>query len=1157
MPKKKKKDKDKQKKKDAKAKAKADKEAAKAEKKKEEKKKDKHDKKKDKHDDKDPKSAEGAAAAAAAAADSATKAKNPIDAKKVRKELQEKQQQYVSPFSDDLDEGQFGFGDDQAADLADLEHMLNVEVDEDFFAEPRYFHTLRRVINVLGIQLNDDAYDDQSGKSLLERNPAYQNLQKQASVVESAIEHMSRVYCNALNRSVIQVGRIAREFDDAIGKVEGLRRQLRVIQETIGARERAANKEKLDKEGETSGDAPEEGQGDMIVASTPSAHMSLRELWMKKLESEALLSLIAKINIVREAPGRFDNLTAGEHKNCRIGAATLCLTEALNTMFSDDVSQVDALSQILENLMTRKGIAASILWETLEDILYLRTANGSVLDFEVSDTSTQQQLLQDPLKQPIDKKQEKRSSAVESPLVVQKAVHFDGESVAEDQEKVEQEKLPMVARRIYNPFHKNYVLLCVEDTGDRDDLSVDSQASESSDGSNKDELDYQENENDENTRRMKRSLSAESMASDEGGDGDGQGRRERKMMIPMSVVKTEVDLVADEMRCYDFETTQLSKQSVQQRYLPRYTDPVLSLRLVTDCLARIGQLPLAESILLKNVEAEIKSVIQKEQARTFYRLDRRKPSQRMRMRGKAADELKDLRRHFMAILSSFGCIMMRLSHFAELSRTILTTDEELSEHVRYPSNFLRPVLDKAYSCMQSEIKDFLRACLQEHISSAKVAQAATSAEPKQKTKIFSFGVLETDNEEQGKKGESGDSKQDRKHDSKQEGDPEVQKDDDEDLPKENTLARFKEMPVSTFVFSVLFPMTETTPQVQHALVFRRSIDLFTDITKTQQEELAQLTEETSIPALARRRSERHEMAIEFLDKAIEDTVLPKLQTQGVNNTIIMTEMQDAFEPPAEANVYARADKIQPLDVAMVHACEGMLAETEQLFMAIHRLPPGGSMYTQLVQILEFLITTFNSIAQPKVDEICVDTTADELLEGYGDDKGKLSVALGKRDAFKMLLNAYEFDLDLMDDEIGTKVGADANGKDDDNNSPEKGSKPKGDDDLGKNKIERFGATMKQEMELLKEYLDFLPFHQESLDYDLIADYELKQATCLAHSLLKVASIMEGRLKSRAKAARGTTRLLENTKQLHDTIKTLKSMGMKMAKFCHVEVLLQL
>lgn len=427
-------------------------------------------------------------------------------------------------------------------------------------------------------------------------------------------------------------------------------------------------------------------------------------------------------------------------------------------------------------------------------------------------------------------------------------------------------------------------------------------------------------------------------------------------------------------------------------------------------------------------------------------------------------------------------------------------DEDLSAKVYNPRNFLRPILDKAHSVMQSELKDFLRACLQEHLSKGKVVEAPTTDASKNRTKIFTFGVLEGEGDEE-KKVDTADNKsevkQEKKLDSKQEGEQESKPEEETDKPKADATPRFKEMPASTFVSSVLFPMTDTTPQVQHALVFRRSMDQFTQLNQIRSEELAEATGETSIPAANRRKSEREELAIEFLDKAIKDTVLPSLHQQAVNGTIVASTMEDAFDPPAEANVYARADKIQPLDVAMVQAAESMLAEIEPLYMAIHRLPPGGEMYDTLVDILGFLVSTFLAPAKDKIRDICEETTAFEVLEGFGDDKGKFMAALGKREAFKMLLKSYEFDLDLIDDaDMG---GAEVKGDDEENASPEKASKPSGDEELlQKNKIKRFEAVMKQEMQLLSEYMDFLPFQQENLDYDLCTESELKRASCLAH-----------------------------------------------------------
>ena len=45
-------------------------------------------------------------------------------------------------------------------------------------------------------------------------------------------------------------------------------------------------------------------------------------------------------------------------------------------MFSSDVSQVQALHKIMEQLMMRKQKAEEVVWELLMDVLFLRTGNG-------------------------------------------------------------------------------------------------------------------------------------------------------------------------------------------------------------------------------------------------------------------------------------------------------------------------------------------------------------------------------------------------------------------------------------------------------------------------------------------------------------------------------------------------------------------------------------------------------------------------------------------------------------------------------------------------------------------------------------------------------------------------------------------------------------
>jgi len=215
------------------------------------------------------------------------------------------------------------------ADLAHWEERLANECDADLFEDPRRFQTLQRVIDVLGLQLIDDAASTHSGLtnagSVLGNNPAYRELKRQQKVVEEAIEHMAMMYCSELNGSVIRVGQVARRFNEAVTTVRSLRKQVKEIQDTIGA---------------TAGHPNE-----MVRASakSPAAReaaanaMSLRELWLKKLECESVLSLLNKLDVIRAAPSRFDYLI---QPPCRIGAAVLLLSQALATMFSDDVAQV-------------------------------------------------------------------------------------------------------------------------------------------------------------------------------------------------------------------------------------------------------------------------------------------------------------------------------------------------------------------------------------------------------------------------------------------------------------------------------------------------------------------------------------------------------------------------------------------------------------------------------------------------------------------------------------------------------------------------------------------------------------------------------------------------------------------------------------------------
>lgn len=518
----------------------------------------------------------------------------------------------------------FDLGNDtvEEKELKELERKLNEEVEEDLFEEPRRFNTLHRVIDVLGLQMIDDATVSSHGHTL-DKNPAYRNLKAQQQIVEGAIEHMAVIHCADLNGSVIQVGRVARQFSDAVSKVRHLRKQVRDIQDTLGAKDSVTG----------SGGGGTKGRGPQNAAA-----MSLRELWMKKLECESVLGLLDRLDVIRAAPSQFDQLVQAP---CRIGAAVLTLTRALSTMFSDDIAQVQALHKIMEQLLLRKQKAEEIVWDTVADVIYLRTGNG----------------LHD--KHGGDAQPHARRDA--APAVPGAGHSVSSESRRSNSGRARLHRAATAGSAsvvsgtgggnvslsgIVNPFAGHQARYAVDDPA-ADDVSADSNHSGAS-------LFSLEDDDDAAGKSMVSETSA--------------FVQHKRMMIPIPILEAELDLEADERRC--LEEIALSGMAVtgrQQRPLPRYADPVLALRILVECLAQLGRLDDVERVMSEGLTRELRQIVQREQARTFQRLERKRAPVNIRTLGRT-ENLKDFRRHLTGLLSAFGCVMVRLSHLAEVLR---------------------------------------------------------------------------------------------------------------------------------------------------------------------------------------------------------------------------------------------------------------------------------------------------------------------------------------------------------------------------------------------------------------------------------------------------------------------------------------------------------
>ncbi|GAX19291.1 hypothetical protein FisN_4Lh133 [Fistulifera solaris] len=989
--------------------------------------------------------------------------------------------------------------DDEDLELLELERRLNDEVDEDFFAEPKRFNTIHRVIDVLGLQMIDDATVQSSHKDL-SKNPAYRNLKAQYQIVEGAIEHMAVIHCADLNGSVIQVGKVARQFNDAVSRVRQLRQQVRDIQDTLGA---SAN--------------PNE-TGNSKQRPQNAASMSLRELWLKKLECESVLALLDRLDIIRAAPARFDQYIS--QQPCRIGAAVLQISSALKTMFSDDVAQVQALHKIMEQLLLRKQKGEEIVWETLQDIIYLRNGN------EVRQAASIPRLAAS-----------KRDSASLASGDRNRSLQTSTSAC------VENKRLSAVYNSygMYNPFAlfeglEDTLFLSVEERDDA--MSVTSLGSDASIFSLEENFDEEEELallNGSPVRSSQFVNSVEDSTTNSGAVLRKEALSEKKlMMIPVPVLDTELDLEADERRCMeDLLLNELTRKAnmkpsvSRQRQLPRFGDSVMALRIIVECLSELKRLDDVERVLSDSLQTEIRTLVQKEQARTFARMEKRRSAQSIRS-SMTRESMQDFRRHMTNLLSAFGCVMLRMSHLAQILRYRISSDKELLKSIPSPSTVMRTVLNQAWDSMQREIRDFLKVCLHPSERENGLAGAVDNANTPFESGLFSMNIVATGS----KLGIEGVSSA--------------------------TRSNVMEMSTSKFVSTVLFAKTKAHPHPRHALVFRKSISRWTSALSDAKLALAKLTgEDTSAPSFV---TMTEIPVLTYLDQVIEKELLPDMQVEAVNGTVLGLERRDAFDPVLDRGLYARPHSNDPRDVEMCVACKSMFNATGPLFLALHRLPQDGEMYMPLVAVLEHTVLTFMSRVKAQVAKLCSGKTALIMLSEEEGEATSFSAVMERRRPFNRLVDAYSDGFlstsSLGAEKRGQSSGliplapspSDTVGRKNAANSAVEGARSL---DEFVDGTEGEDAALQFELSYLKPYLDF---SQENKKISISTDEELMRAACLAHSLLKLAGLLEARLTIYGKD--GKTKLLSSTRALREAIKTIRTSGIKMAKFCRLDMLFQ-
>jgi len=654
-----------------------------------------------------------------------------------------------------------------------------------------------------------------------------------------------------------------------------------------------------------------------------------------------------------------------------------------------------------------------------------------------------------------------------------------------------------------------------------------------------------------------------------------------KTVIPSAMMDAEFDLEADECRSLEeqqYDSQGRRRQQALHMTKPSYLDHILALRTLVECLVRLRRLDDVERIVTEALERELSQLVQREQARTFLWVEK-SATDRLRkgaggryaaLLNKAGSgiDLRDFRLHLNHILSAFGNVQVRLIHLTQIIRHRIGNEKTNFGYSANGSVALRNLLVNARSIMERELKSFLNACLmkvrdEEELASSNAKGQSRQSMSKNSSKnrggggressgLFSLGIIDkggSDNNDGASKWMASTTSSRR--------------------------SSIQNYTTARFVVDVLFAKTTQNgqPQIRHALFFRKALAKWQRDNFQLRYQLAVASgEDTSTNTY---QFQREQPALEYLDNVIQKQLLPVLQKEAVDGTVHALERHDAFDPVLDRNVYARADSNEPQDVDMCKACTALFNFTGPIFLALHRLPKGGDMYLPLVAVLEHVILTFISRVKQQVSRICNDKTALQLLMDStastatttGSDGSQVksrSQSFGqvmeRRKSFAQLVLAYA-DGDLLDavndEKTGQLTGVPSipAPSGDTPRGTNLNNKITGMEDLDlEGGVEREETNLSVELNFVRPYLEFAGM--ELAQIKVCPDEDLMKAACLAHSLLKLASLLDSRLKVRSRLGITSTKTLTNTRALREAIKTIKANGLKMAKFCRADVLLQ-
>ncbi len=216
-----------------------------------------------------------------------------------------------------------------------LDENLGDSVESHYFNEPRDFRSLVEVLNVLGTaEAMVDTTNNNDLLSVLKDNPAYSKLLNQQKAVYSAIEQVVMYQHGGLNSTVETMTDVLKAYSHGRSDVQELRRSLAETQEVLTAKK--------------------------------SGQMSMKDLWLKKIEAEQSLKLLRDVELLRDVSPVINRMA---HRR-KYFSAVKKLNHSISIMFSDDMVGVSGLSQVRQNLMDIKSHLLEEIVVELQNVIF-------------------------------------------------------------------------------------------------------------------------------------------------------------------------------------------------------------------------------------------------------------------------------------------------------------------------------------------------------------------------------------------------------------------------------------------------------------------------------------------------------------------------------------------------------------------------------------------------------------------------------------------------------------------------------------------------------------------------------------------------------------------------------------------------------------------